>query len=131
MELDAIIVDDVTDIFAHNHHFTALADFTEKRSHQMASGFMAWSGALDLKYLDEQFTAAHEREYSQSYDRWGDQGYVAEHLREPIDLTSDLFPGRIVSYKWHVRRQGFVPKGASVVMFHGKPRPAEIGWKLP
>ncbi len=51
----------------------------------------------------------------------------------------NLFPGKIVSYKKHIAKRGMigyrprisvgngeVPEGASIVCFHGKPRPWEI-----
>lgn len=131
LDLDTIIGRDVTDIFTYPHTFTGLNDFADKRAHQFASAFMAWDGRQDLSHLDENFTAADIAEYSKDYARWGDQGYIAEDVGVPIDLTRDLFPDRFVSYKWHVRRQGKVPDTASVVCFHGKPRPADIGWRLP
>jgi hypothetical protein len=131
-DLDTMIVDDVTDIVTYPHTFTGLTDFG-KGVDRFASGFMAWNG--DFSYLDQDIDAHTEREYdafvTRDWTRHGDQGFISEHLMHRIELTNDLFPGRFVSYKWHVRRQGFVPPGASVVCFHGKPRPADVGWRLP
>jgi hypothetical protein len=129
-DLDTMIVDDITDIVTRDSRFLGLSDFSPKRSRQFASGFMAWDGRLDFSFLDENFTQFDVDTYSQSYDRWGDQAYIGERVGA-IELTNDVFPGRFVSYKWHVRRPGKVPAGASVVCFHGKPRPADVGWRLP
>lgn len=130
-DLDTMIVGDVTDIVEYPHKFTGLTDFGKGR--HFASGFMAWSG--DYSYLDRDIDPATEREYNafetRNWQRHGDQGWIAERLREPPALAGDLFPGRFVSYKWSVRRDGAVPAGASVVCFHGKPRPADLNWSLP
>ncbi len=129
-DLDTMIVDEITDIVTRNSTFLGLSDFSPKRSRQFASGFMAWDSRADFSCLDENFAQSDVATYSQSYDRWGDQAYISERVGA-IELTNDVFPRRFVSYKWHVRRQGFVPEGASVVCFHGKPRPADVGWSLP
>jgi hypothetical protein len=50
------------------------------------------------------------------------------------EYWQDLFPGKLVSYKRHCRRNRIergklgsdLPKGASVVAFHGHPRPHEL-----
>lgn len=130
-DLDTMLVGDVTDIVEHERPFLGLSDFSAKRASKFASGFMGWNGRFDFSALDECFTQHDVEAYSQSYDRWGDQAYIAEHIDARIELTNDVFPGRFVSYKWHVRRPGRVPDGASVVCFHGKPRPADVGWRLP
>lgn len=132
-DLDTMIVNDVTDIVTHGHRFTGLSDFSDKRPNSFASGFMAWNG--DYSFLDQAIDKRTERLFDGAvtgdWTRHGDQGFIAEQMPVKPDLTGDLFPGRFVSYKWHVRRPGKVPEGASVVCFHGRPRPADIGWRLP
>jgi hypothetical protein len=129
-DLDTILVDDVTDICTYPHVFTGLTGF---KTGKFASGFMAWNG--DYSYLDVDADRTIERNYdafvSRDWERHGEQSYVAERLRITPQLTGDMWPGRFVSYKYGVRRRGFVPKGASVVCFHGKPRPADVNWSLP
>jgi hypothetical protein len=91
---------------------------------------MAWNG--DFSYLDyrdiDKRTIA---QFSETWSAWGDQGYINTYLKTVPELTNELFPDRFVSYKWGVRRQGFVPKDASIICFHGKPRPSDINWSLP
>lgn len=96
----------------------------------MNSAFMAWDGETDLSYLDQPIDRTTELEYSQSYEKWGDQGWIQDNLKQPFDDIHELFPGRFVSYKIHIRRQNKIPDGASIVAFHGRPRPHEIAWKL-
>lgn len=60
----------------------------------------------------------------------GDQQFIGEVLHD-VKRFQDEFPGLIVSYKVHVAKglnkrsigNGTVPDGASVVCFHGRPRP--------
>ena len=126
LDLDTMILNDVTDIFTYPHVFTGLTGLKTKR---FASGFMAWNG--DFSYLDHDIDRKIAERYEETAFSWGDQGFISEHLKIKPDLTTDLFPGRFVSYKWNIRRQGFVPKGASIVCFSGKPRPHEVNWSLP
>lgn len=126
LDLDTMLIDDVTDIFTYPHTFTGLTGLKTKR---FASGFMAWNG--DFSYLDADITPAIDAQYRETWTRWGDQGWIDHHLKIRPELTGDLFPGRFVSYKWDIRRQGVVPKGASVVVFSGEPRPHTISWSLP
>lgn len=73
------------------------------------------------------------------YRRDGDQGFIGSVLPDARRWQGD-FPGRIVSYKadiaargmpgFHDKRSkgnGTVPAGASVICFHGRPRPWDVG----
>lgn len=55
----------------------------------------------------------------------GDQGFLEEHWIDKAIRWQDVFPGKIVSYKVH----GKTPD-ARVVIFHGRPKPRDIGWRL-
>lgn len=69
----------------------------------------------------------------------GDQGFIAGHVPR-ILRWDEICPGKIVSYKKHVASpsmvgytpkqsvgDGSVPADASIICYHGKPRPWEIG----
>lgn len=124
-DLDTVIVGDLNEILVNHHGFSALSDFNKGT---FASGVMAWSG--DYSFLYDDFSLSMIPKYSKSMAAWGDQGYIAERLFG-FDSLQELHPGRFVSYKKHVRKEGRVPEGTSVVCFHGKPRPHQVGWKLP
>lgn len=129
-DLDTMIVGDISDLISDPHDFICLTNWKGNGTH-VGSGVMGWNADLDFSYI---YAAFHPRvipEYEKGWEKWGDQGFVQSHLRIPFASYNEFYPGRIVSYKYHVRRQGFVPEGASVVCFHGKPRPADIGWTLP
>lgn len=63
-------------------------------------------------------------------DKWGDQGFIEEHWLLNSVRWQDAHPGRFVSYKVDNLHINGVPAGASVVVFHGQPKPRDIGWTL-
>lgn len=128
-DLDTMIVGDVTDIVTREQDFAALSDMYH--SERMGSGLLAWNADQDYSALYDTFSRDKIVEYTEVKERWGDQGWIEHNLLEPADRLQDQFPGRIVSYKVDVRKQGKVPDAASVVVFHGKPRPHQIQWRLP
>lgn len=128
-DLDTMIVGDITDIVQADTEFAMLEDFYGK--HRVNSGVMVWDADKDWSALHDTFSKERIPEYSETMEKWGDQGWIENNLLEPPQRLQTLFPDRIVSYKVHVRKQNRVPPGVSVVCFHGKPRPAAIGWKLP
>ncbi len=128
-DLDTMIVGDITDIVTEPQSFAMLRDLYGK--HRVASGMMVWNASDDWSAIYETFSAARIPEYSKTSEKWGDQGWVSDCLLDAPVRLQDQFPGRIVSYKVEMKAQGKMPKGASVVAFHGRPRPHQIGWKLP
>ncbi len=128
-DLDTMIVGDITDIVSEPQSFAMLRDFYGKQ--RVASGMMVWNASDDWSAIYETFNRSRIPEYSESMEKWGDQGWISDCLLdEPVRLQ-DQFPDRIVSYKVEMKAQGKMPKGASVVCFHGKPRPHQINWRLP
>jgi hypothetical protein len=125
-DLDTIIRGEIDDIVSYPHKFTALMDFYRGG---FASGFMAWSG--DYRYLNRKMTRLDTAEYERHHNKWGDQGYIRDRLHGLPALTGDLFPGRFVSYKQQMKLHGGIPKSASVLCFHGRPRPTTINWSYP
>lgn len=58
----------------------------------------------------------------------GDGEFIRDALPDANRLQ-DVVPGAIVSYKVDkVKERGV--QGASLVRFHGKPRPRDVGWRL-
>jgi hypothetical protein len=127
LDLDTIIVGPLDDLVL-GHKFTVLQNFWAKD--RIGSGLMAWS--YNLSWIYRKFCMCPERfmrDY-QTTERWGDQGFI--RFNSPIEPSrwQAKFPGRVVSYKFHVRPQGKVPEGASIIAFHGKPRPWQTSlWK--
>lgn len=104
------------------------------------SGIMGWnadfSWLYDLymeKYLPKaKFSNSHHA-IRMKIDRTqfrGDQEWLQyvfkNDRRQHVLLIQDLVPDAICSYKVHIQETEMVPEGASIVCFHGKPRPHEI-----
>ncbi len=115
-DLDTVIVGALDDILGYDGDFAILRDFY--RFDGYGSGVMMWKG--DYSHIWESWDIAGRPEIAGGDQAWIEQVMDAEILQEK-------FPGRFVSYKAHSQEQ--IPKGASVVCFHGRPRPHEVkGW---
>lgn len=93
------------------------------------SGVMGWNG--NFGFILESF---NYKEDSRNTTYCGDQDRISEILREnyvEVFFWQDLLPG-LYSYKRHILnfKRSIPPKDASVVCFHGQPRPrdVELSW---
>ncbi|MGM4986545.1 hypothetical protein [Rhizobium sp. 11_C7_N12_5] len=74
--------------------------------------------------------------WMETYQKGGDQAFLERFWLDRASRWQDLLPGQIISWKSHVRPavyddesgNGSIPADARVVIFHGKPRPWDIGW---
>lgn len=129
LDLDTIVVGSLDDI-AVGHRFTVLQNFwaeAYKEPQRIGSGVMAWD--CDLSSIYETFRRDADRllvEYK-TKAKWGDQAFIKDHTPVEMERWQQKYPGRVVSFKKHVLPNRGVPAGASVVCFHGQPRP----WGLP
>lgn len=122
LDLDSIIVGSLDDLVI-GHRFTVLRNFW--RDHRIGSGLMAWDA--DLSEIYRRFAAdagRWMREY-QTKEKWGDQQFIFDNTPIEPDRWQVKHPGRVVSYKRDILRlhRGKVPPEASVIAFHGVPRP--------
>jgi hypothetical protein len=133
-DLDTIVVGPLEGL-GDGHRFTMLENFWDPK--KIGSGMMAWS--VPLTEIYEAFardSAQVMRAYTTS-DKWGDQAFILRHTRTAPEMWQRKYPGKIVSYKFHCRQNlppksnvagtAIVPPGASVICFHGQPRP----WRTP
>lgn len=128
LDLDTIIIGDVTEIFTYPHKFTMGTDWNKKRPGPNST-FMAWDGQQDLSHLDTELTPGTLKAYSRG-GRWGDQHFIYEKVGVPVTWLEDVAPGSLISYKYHVLRDVPTPN-ARIVAFHGSPRPHNINWEVP
>lgn len=134
LDLDSLVVGPLDDI-ALGHRFTVLENFWHPD--KIGSGMMAWDADLSAIYRSfSKSPTRFIREYVTA-EKWGDQAFIKAHTPIEPERWQRKHPGKVVSYKGHCRpgvpmRSGavvppFVPEGASVIAFHGKPRP----WATP
>lgn len=119
LDLDTVITSGLDDIIKYEGDFAILRDFYRPNGWQ--SSFMAWRAGFGYHIWEE-----FNKQGRPNIDG-GDQIFI-ERTVQYADIWQDMFPGSFVSYKVHAKYQ--IPKTASVVIFHGHPRPHEVttGW---
>jgi Protein of unknown function DUF115/Methyltransferase domain len=120
LDLDTLITGRLDDIFSYDGDFAILTDFL--RPYGWQSSVMAWRvGAPKLADV----WPAYERAGYPTNERDNDQGWLETHVSD-ADSWQQLFPDQLVSIK-QIRG---IPEKATVVIFHGPPRPHEVttGW---
>lgn len=128
-DLDVRIVGPLDEIVL-GHRFTVLQNFwadAYREPQRIGSGLMAWD--CDLSEIYETFRRDADRflvEYK-TKAKWGDQAFIKDHTPIEPERWQKKYPGKVVSFKKHVLPNRGVPAGASIVAFHGQPRP----WALP
>lgn len=154
-DLDTMIVGSLDELRENRRH-TLLQRLMKRHRHQLAGGMLLLPEAV-RPVVWEKFMRAPERwmrlyRYGDSGGRPpGEQGYLQQTWeryglgrgprlpgfdyetwnREGVGRWQQLYPGAIESYKLQVRPRGKVGPDTRVVVFHGSPRPADIGWRLP
>jgi len=98
------------------YEFAAPANWARSGHGGIQSSVMAWRGdwVEPYEYIKPQWPAVTER-------LWGDQ----ELLWEMLGDRWIRIPG-VCSYKYHVAPNGVIPADASVVVFHGEPKPIDV-----
>lgn len=126
MDLDTAIVGDITSLLdaVKTHDFIMLKPFAKARK-GWASGLMAWNGDMSALYDTFIKSPGLHMERATTFNNWGDQGFISHNTLVKPKTWQDLLPGKVVSWKHHCRNG--IPEEASVVCFHGKPRPWEVG----
>lgn len=131
LDLDTVITGRLDEIAAYDGPFAILRDFY--RPDGLQSAVMAWKAGIAADIWTK-----YEAAGCPTDDKDGDQAWIERRFFESV-LTpeerdriphrlQDLFPGLFVSFKLDDLDRN-PPEKASVVVFHGKPRPHEVtGW---
>lgn len=131
LDLDTVLTGNIDVFLEHAHKFTMLQNLTpgDVGDGRYGSGLMAWHG--DFSHLYAQFLYDADK-FMALYRRpraWGDQDFIKDHLEMPPATFQRLFPGQVVSYKFHLNGNPPAPEN-SIVCFHGVPKPCDVkdGW---
>ncbi|HLO79213.1 MAG TPA: class I SAM-dependent methyltransferase [Magnetospirillum sp.] len=125
LDLDTLITGPLDAIAAYDGDFATLRDVY--RPDGLQSSVMAWraDGPANRIWFDYE-------DAGRPKPAGGDQAWI-ERAYPEADILQEQFPGLFESYK---ASRGAVPAKASVVVFHGQPRPHEVGgwaaevWKV-
>lgn len=131
LDLDTVIVGDITPMVLHGHKFSVLRNLSSKTAGRIGSGVMAWSG--DQTHIYTEFMRDSQRHMAECVvsEKWGDQGFIQSVQRSTgrgWKFLQDLFPAQIVSYKFDLQRRDPEPQN-TIVCFHGEPKPWETNHK--
>jgi hypothetical protein len=124
-DLDTLIVGDLRKL-AVTKELTLLRDFYRDglRREEGLQSSMMYLPEADRAEVWEAF-ARNPGRVIVDYVIGGDQAFLERFYIEKAERWQDRFPGAVVSYKVHCRKG--VPADASVICFHGRPRP----WQVP
>src|SRR5512139_2093538 len=117
-DLDTVIVGPIDDLFTGK--VTTLSDWN--RLQDIASGVMYLPEA-DRREVWSEWIKNPEAHMEK---RNGDGGFINRFYQHTALRYNDILPGKIVSYKIHCKQDA--PQDASVICYHGNPRPRDTGW---
>jgi hypothetical protein len=128
IDLDSVIVGDLSALAAYAGPFAMLSDFL--RPERPASGVMAWDADADAdapRAIWDNWVRDPEG-HMYAHQGGGDQAFIRSVVGDGVDRLQDHVPGQLVSYKVHCKDG--VPDGARVVSAHGRPKPWDAEWRL-
>jgi hypothetical protein len=126
LDLDTVIVGDLSDLAAYAGPFAMLTDFM--RPVRPASGVMAWRADSEPSRAIWDAWVRDPAGHMAAHQGGGDQAFIRSVLGDGVDRLQDLYPGQCVSYKVHCKDG--LPPGARVVSAHGRPKPWDAEWRL-
>lgn len=126
VDLDTVIVGALNDLLMESK-LIMLRDFNAADD-TLQSGLMLLPAAVRRRVWT--LWDLEPERFMKWFVRYGDGSLLNILLGAGAQTWQDLFPGRVVSYKRDVVRNSFyegssdvIPAGASVVCYHGRPRP--------
>jgi hypothetical protein len=120
LDLDTLIVSNIDWLAGYSGRFAMVGQFFADVNWMFAgnqSGVMAWESGFGQEIWD-----AFEAQGFPDV-RGGDQAFI-NSLKLGPDVFQKMFPDKIVSFKGS---RGEKPEQASIVCFHGLPRPHQCG----
>lgn len=120
--IDTVFVDNIDNLFdlaedCKSDEFYLMKAFSSRR--ELANGIMVWNGNWEHLLTDYPYDEKIIRKYKL------EMNYTIDKLKkEKVKIkTVNKYVKGIYSYKWDCKDGK--PKDASIVVFHGKPRPHE------
>lgn len=128
LDLDVIIVGSLAPLMQYSGAFATRNKFKPDERHKLDGDIMSfYADVVNEALFWTPFKDDPEKvvEMTQGRERYWVR-YVAGSFAERWD---EICPNAVVSYKWHVKKRGVVPEGASIISCHGAPRPHQIQQK--
>jgi len=130
LDLDVMIVGTLEKIMGYDGLFCARSKFKPGEEYKLDGDVMSFRAGDQIAQLFwDPFVANVNAavEFTQGRER-----YWVRHIADEFaDRWDNVAPGAVLSYKWHISKKGrkLPPDGASIVSFHGIPRPHQV--KIP
>ena len=125
LDIDVVIVGSLEKIMAYNGLFCTRPKFNPRENHKIDGdimSFRAGNEAATLFYDPFIANVASAIKLTRGRER-----YWLRHVASTFaDRWDKVAPDAVQSYKWHVRRKKVLPPRASIISFHGIPRPHQV-----
>jgi hypothetical protein len=125
-DLDVFIVGALEKIMGYNGLFCARSKFKPSEKEKLDGDIMSFQAGEEITELFwDPFIADVDGAVRKTMGR--ERYWVRSVSDHFADRWDRIAPGAVISYKWHVAKNGQrIPKGASVISCHGIPRPHQI-----
>lgn len=127
IDLDTVITGNINHIVNYPHSFTTLRQISQASyQNNMGSGVMCWNPLerKDLINIYNKFKNSPDK-YINTYitsDKWGDQRFIQDNIKQYPEFFQTLFPNEFVSYKRDLNYADPTPENKFII-FHGKDKP--------
>lgn len=125
LDLDTILTGDITDLATFGR-LAIMRDVYRSEGQQSA---IMWIPKSEKRGIWRTFNSDPDG-FMELYQSGGDQIFLERIWGDRSARFQDTFPGQIVSYKANQIEKRGVPRDARAVVFHGNPKPRDIGWVL-
>lgn len=121
LDLDIVPVGSMDDFATYDGEFAVCESFGHKG--KCGGSIVSFeAGSMDWLY---QKVSSNPGFWAKVADGGSERLLYRNQIKNP-DFWQDLLPGQVVSYKWHCQKE--IPEDARVVVFHGLPRPHDVGF---
>jgi glycosyltransferase involved in cell wall biosynthesis/uncharacterized Rossmann fold enzyme len=118
MDLDTVIIGGLHEIVSYKGQFATLRDFYHPQ--RLGPAIIAWEAGEFAASIWEEWVAQGKPRNPMG-DLWWLNNLEQGRFPKKVDILQEQFPGKFVSFKAHC--DPYPPTGASVVCFHGQPKP--------
>jgi hypothetical protein len=128
LDLDTLIVDDITEFGEYGGKFLTLRDFNTLTS--ISSGIMSFDSD-ETDHIFFKFIEGLKNGYLNLKNFiGGDQQLIEKLIELPVDWVQDLFPHKMAAFKHQCydakQKVMSIPEKTSIVCFHGKPKMGDM-----
>jgi len=131
LDLDVVITASLDDLVASHkgRHLAAPTNWAQSGHGGVQSSVMLWRANYNSRQIYDLFdpAIAYWPPRNEPGILWGDQEHITALRNADRVQVSPLNPDWIKSYKYHCRGREGLPAKTKVVVFHGEPKPENVG----